>query len=465
MYVDRNSQANYYWAIENNGQTFRIYPSTNNPTYYDDMYGSIYYMGLDVSENASNTALSPYLRGTEGQCINWALVTTEALADLQVKLAVYEKAQRLKELIDAITAKGGNASELTAIYENEDATTSELSAAISTAKTLLYGEDVTHYITNAGFDNDLTFQIDGSMKEAVSTSTSLSNRSWAYIAADNSVYARPKSSSSQQRTDGRNKEDAVNGFHGQIQGWTLDGVTFPNCEWMYYGTVPYGLPTDAVLIADDGSGTLLVPEKPLDFDDSDNNGMLYMRAGWGSGCVYKQEVKLPCAVYHLEYWTVNVNSNSSATATDMTQITCRKDVFKDESGTGLSSKEWVKHEFEFTPTSRFTIQFGYKSANQTSNINPWVCLDGIKLYKIGEADPIPLLKGDISDFLDELPNLKDSALKYNLQGIVQQIAAVNTSDYWNLVDNSQNHTELQKASDELLLLKLLLNRHASHRIL
>lgn len=449
MFVDRASQSDYYWAIENNGTTFRIYPSAKNPNYYHDMFGTIYYMGVDLSENASNTALSPYLKGTEGQCINWALVTAEALADLQVKLAVYEKAQRLKELIDAITAKGGNASELTAIYENEDATMSELSAAIRSAKTLLYGEDVTSYIANAGFDSDLTFQIDGSMKQAVSTSTSLSNRSWAYIAADNTVYARPKSSSSQQRTDGRNKEDAVNGFHGQLQGWTLEGVTFPNCEWMYYGTVPYGLPTDAVLIADDGNGTLLVPERCIEFDDDDNNGMLYMRAGWNNSCVYKQEVKLPCAVYHLEYWTINVNPNSTAMATDMTQITCRKEVFKDNTGTGLSSSKWVKHEFEFTPTSKFTIQFGYKSANSSSNINPWVCLDGIKLYKIGEADPIPLLKSDISDYLDELPSLKDSALKYGLQGVVQQIAAVNTSSYWSLVDNSKNLTELQQANDEL----------------
>jgi len=46
------------------------------------------------------------------------------------------------------------------------------------------GDDVTKYIANAGFDEDLTFQKDGTMKEAISTTTSLSERSWAYIAAD-----------------------------------------------------------------------------------------------------------------------------------------------------------------------------------------------------------------------------------------------------------------------------------------
>ena len=111
-------------------------------------------------------------------------------------------------------------------------------------------EDVTHYIQNAGFDEDLTFQSDGSMKEAVSTETSLSERSWAYIAADSSVYAKPKSTSSQQRKDGRSKLDATNGFIGRVQGWTIEtNKEFPSCEWVYFGTIPYNLGADAIPIA------------------------------------------------------------------------------------------------------------------------------------------------------------------------------------------------------------------------
>ena len=85
-------------------------------------------------------------------------------------------------------------------------------------------EDVTYLIQNAGFDEDLTFQADGTMKEAISTTTELSGRSWAYIAADSTVYARPRSTSSQSRPDGR-KLDAVNGFAGRIKGWTYSGPT------------------------------------------------------------------------------------------------------------------------------------------------------------------------------------------------------------------------------------------------
>ena len=288
------------------------------------------------------------------------------------------------------------------------------------ATPLFAQEDVTHLIQNAGFDEDLTFQADGTMKEKVSQE-SLSDRSWAFIAADNTVYARPKSTSSQQRKDDRPKEDAVNGFHGQVKGWTLDGVTFPKCEWMYFGSIAYGLPTDAVPVADDGDGYLLVPEKPEAVAGDDNKGFLYMRAGWTNSCVYKQEVTLPCAIYRLEYWTINVNPNSSATATDMSQITCRGEVFKDEEGTSLSSQEWVKHEFEFTPTSTFTMQFGYKSANQTSNNNPWVCLDGIKLYKIGEADREELINSDLYAMQDSLQEQQTIANEAGLGGLATEI--------------------------------------------
>ena len=108
-----------------------------------------------------------------------------------------------------------------------------LSGIIVSLSLLAQEEDVTHYIQNAGFDEDLTFQADGAMKAAISTETSLSDRSWAYIAADSTVYAKPKSTSSQQRKDGRSKLDAVNGFIGRVNGWTIEtNQDFPKCEWV-----------------------------------------------------------------------------------------------------------------------------------------------------------------------------------------------------------------------------------------
>ncbi len=289
-------------------------------------------------------------------------------------------------------------------------------------------EDVTSYIQNPGFDEDLTFQADGTMKEAVSTNTSLSDRSWAYIAADSTVYARPKSTSSQSRPDGR-KMEAVNGFKGRIQGWTLESnSTFPNCEWTYFGSVSYDLGETTVPIADDGSTYLTVPERPTEFDGG--TGFVYLRAGWTNSAIYKQVVKLPCAVYRLEYWTININPNTSSVAEDLTQIVCRKDVFKDEEGTGLQSQVWTKHEFEFTPTAEFTMQFGYKAANAGSGGQPIVALDGIKLYKIDDASEEEILASDLNDMSAELELMASQAEELGLSGLSAEIGdyAMEVSD-------------------------------------
>lgn len=271
-------------------------------------------------------------------------------------------------------------------------------------------EDYTQYIANPGFDEDLTFQIDGTMKPAIVTDHSLSDRSWAYISEDSTLYARPKSTSSQNRPDGR-KLEAVNGFIGHIKGWTVESsAAFPGCEWVYFGNVPYGLGAEAVPTSDDTNGFLYMPEVPTEFGDETNVAAAYMRAGWGGWVIYKQEVRLPCAEYHLEYWTKNCNTNSTDTPVNLTKVTCRRDVFQEEEGS-MTSTEWTKHEFEFTPVDKFTIQFGFQSANSSSNKNPWVLMDGIKLYKIGEADPAEVLRSDLYYYTDEeLATLPDSLI-------------------------------------------------------
>ena len=275
------------------------------------------------------------------------------------------------------------------------------------------GDDVTKYVINAGFDEDLTFQKDGKMKDAVSTDREAggnNSRSWAYIAADSTVYARPKATTSQSRPDGR-KMEAVNGFKGRVQGWTMESnAPFPQCEWTYFGTVPYDLASQAVPIADDGTTYLEVPARPTEFDGGE--GFVYLR-------IYKQVVNLPCAKYRLEYWTININPNTSAVAEDLTKIVCRNEEFKDEEGTGLNAQVWTKHEFEFTPTTEFTMQFGYQAANAGSGGQPIVALDGIKLYKIGEADAVELFQSDCYYLMDQFEALQGEMSDY--QGLYEDV--------------------------------------------
>ena len=268
-------------------------------------------------------------------------------------------------------------------------------------------EDVTNYIANAGFDEDLTWNADGSKKGEIVDTKELSNRSIAAWTADSTVYATVNPSTPKSRPDGRTLE-ATNGFKGRIKGWTLEtNGAFPSCEWTYFGSLPYALADQAIPVADDGSTYITVPARPTEFDGGD--GFVYLRAGWTNSAAYKQVVKLPCAKYRLEYWTININPNTSSVAKDLTQIVCRKDVFKDESGTGLSAQEWTKHEFEFTPTAEFTMQFGYEAANAGSGGQPIVGLDGIKLYKIGDADRDEINMADLLEMGEECQALAGEA--------------------------------------------------------
>ena len=258
-------------------------------------------------------------------------------------------------------------------------------------------EDVTHYIQNAGFDEDLTWNPDGSKKGEIVGTQQLSERSIAAWTADSTVYATVNPSTPKSRPDGRTLE-ATNGFKGRIKGWTLEtNGDFPGCEWTYFGSLPYALAETAIPIADDGNTYLTVPAKPEDFNTDDNLGFVYMRAGWGGRATYKQTVHLPCARYRLEYWSININPNGT-NGKNLSKVTCRKDTWPDE--TGFSATMWTKHEIEFTPTAEFTIELGFESSGGSGS-NPFLCVDGIKLYKIDEADRYDIFSSELYELQQE----------------------------------------------------------------
>lgn len=262
-------------------------------------------------------------------------------------------------------------------------------------------EDVTNLIKNAGFDQGLTFTDEGKPVEETTATGKTTSRSRFVKTASGSYYAVP--------TDGKGVNIAGDlswyGFLGHVEGWEIpEQYATDQPEWKYFGAVPYSVKSGYLAVGDNNgkpANSIDAPtSKPSGDDTDDNLGFLYLRAGWGGACAYQQKVSLPCAKYRIEYWTINTNPNSKAEATDLSQVVCRKDVYKDD--TSLSSTEWTKHEFEFTPVADFTLQFGYKSANSSSsNDNPWIIIDGIKLYKVGEATVEELYQQDLSDLSDE----------------------------------------------------------------
>ena len=119
------------------------------------------------------------------------------------------------------------------------------------------------YVQNSGFDEDLTWNADGSTKEIVKTTTSLSTRSIAWEAADSSVYAH--SAGTHTRTDGIPATSVFNGFIGRIKGWKLNtNQDYPMCEWILYGSLPYNLEEKAIPYEDSNPFFIEVPQKPTD---------------------------------------------------------------------------------------------------------------------------------------------------------------------------------------------------------
>jgi hypothetical protein len=268
-----------------------------------------------------------------------------------------------------------------------------MGAMVSMASFAQDGDDVTNLIQNAGFDEDLTWNADGSKKGEIVGTQQLSDRSIAAWTADSTVYATVNPSTPKSRSDGRTLE-ATNGFKARIKGWTLEtNGDFPGCEWTYFGSLPYALADEAIPVADDGTTYITVPAKPEDYNTDDNTGFVYMRAGWGGKAIYKQTVHLPCAKYRLEYWSININPNGT-NGKNLSKVTCRNDVWEDE--IGFSASEWTLHAIEFIPTAEFTIELGFESSGG-SNSNPFLCVDGIKLYKIDDAERAEVFASELYD--------------------------------------------------------------------
>ena len=139
LFCDRGSQANYGFAVElGEGNNFLLraasVESGINPTLNSEEYPNKY-VGLDVTDNAANTALSPFLTDSVTHYITWALVTEEDYQNYMTLWNsvkdVFNKAAELKAVIDEAKVKNIDVSAQEAVYLNEEATIEDLEAAIA----------------------------------------------------------------------------------------------------------------------------------------------------------------------------------------------------------------------------------------------------------------------------------------------------------------------------------------------
>jgi len=292
-----------------------------------------------------------------------------------------------------------------------------LGGAALTVPVMAQEEDMTHLIVNAGFDEDPSFdQLGHPTKDLTATGRIADSRGEVYEAEDGSMYTKPIDSKDHVNNFG---EDSWYGFVATVKGWTYKFMPKEDTEanrrapaWVYFGAIPYAI-EDGRLGLGDGkpAGSVASPGKPDEDAGEDNTSFLLLRAGWANGCTYSQEVLLPTAEYRLEYWTKNINANSTASATNLSKVSYRTKTYADDGG--VNDKEWTKHMIEFVAVGKMTMTFGYKAANDNSNKNPWIVIDGIKLYKIGEADEKEIIQGDANEYAEDAYALAQDSLAEN----------------------------------------------------
>ncbi len=161
-FVDRDSQANYYWKLEKNANNayYRLSMAECNQDYAWQAVGA--YWGWD---SANGTVVSSFLFPSETVHVDWGFCTVAAYDAYKAVLAVYNTAQDLKSQIEAATALGIDVAAWETVYNNAAATTEELEAAIVSAKEALAKAeeltvdpmnpvDKTSMIANASYDGN-----------------------------------------------------------------------------------------------------------------------------------------------------------------------------------------------------------------------------------------------------------------------------------------------------------------------
>ena len=146
MFVDKGTQPNYYWGVLQSGNTFRLYATIDNPGWdatTNEETGEVtehpgyregLYVGLDVTSNAANTALSPYLAEGEGHYIDWAFVSEADYLAYEPLVEAYDAAMALKAVLDEAESINASVADQVAVYNNTASTKAELTAAATAAK-------------------------------------------------------------------------------------------------------------------------------------------------------------------------------------------------------------------------------------------------------------------------------------------------------------------------------------------
>ena len=159
MFVDRGSQANYFWQVVagDGANTYRLQASPSNPAL--NPTNNPGFVGV-AADAAAGSALSPFLASG---WIDWEFYTVPEWNEYGVAKDIFDKSQELKLVIEAAEAEGIDVTAAANVYNNLESTLDQMTQAVSdlefARKNSLNGatadspKSATAFITNPTFEN------------------------------------------------------------------------------------------------------------------------------------------------------------------------------------------------------------------------------------------------------------------------------------------------------------------------
>lgn len=175
-FVDKGSQANYYWKLQKNADNayYRLSMAENNPDYQAwqvDAHPNTFW-GWD---STNGTVVSSFLDpNIETVHVDWGFCTVAAYDAYKAAIEVYNASLNLKALIVDAQSKGVDVSSLEAVYNNPSATVEDINAAIASYEELTVDPknpiDKTSFIANPTMEDTSGWtSIDGVQNRATHT--------------------------------------------------------------------------------------------------------------------------------------------------------------------------------------------------------------------------------------------------------------------------------------------------------
>ena len=146
-YMDKGNQGDYFWEFtkQENG-TFRFSCAAANPKQNDALYPNTCAGIVRWDEEDMSTVVNPIvdlsdIDANASYYLDWAFVSEADYAVYADKLALYNMAMKLKDLIDELNTRGIDAGELQKVYDNTNSTKEELQELTSSGKDIVIVRD------------------------------------------------------------------------------------------------------------------------------------------------------------------------------------------------------------------------------------------------------------------------------------------------------------------------------------